>query len=341
MKSLIQVAFFAALLCFPVSAFAKAPGATCAKGPWIALSWGQDWSPEQRRAVLEHLRRGFEVYGVSVCERTARAKHPPLAEVRFAASNDDSVSLSVDVKDSVTQKRVGRDVDVRGYSKEAQALAVAIATEELVRASWVELELDSPRDHQAEEAHERRPAADIVHRVNQDTIGANEAGLRIDLRGAFEAYAAGQTHLGGDLTLRKNVANDVGLGLALGPRLALSESSRLGDVDARLLAGEAFLFLDIFHTAMLRLDWEVGLRGGWVRFESSPKAGKEVSQSAPLLIARTSVGLDLSLDPTWYLTLKAGTGYSLLGATATGRGRELTGVSGVELHGALGLGGRW
>ncbi|MGE0323327.1 MAG: hypothetical protein AB7S68_13540 [Polyangiaceae bacterium] len=341
MKPLLQAALVLALFYVAPGGAAKPASATCSDGPWIALSWGEDWSPDRRHAVLEHLRRGFEVYGVSVCERTARAKQPPLAEVRFAASNDDSVSLSVDVKDSVTRKRVGRDVDVRGYSQEAQALAVAIATEELVRASWVELELDSSRDHQAEEAHERRPAADVVHRVNQDTIGANEAGLRIDLRGAFEAYAAGQTHLGADLTLRKNVADDFGLGLALGPRLALSESSRLGDVDAKLLAGEAFLFLDIFHVAMLRLDWEVGLRGGWVRFESRTKSGSEVSQGAPLLIARTSVGLDLSLDPTWYLTLKAGTGYSLLGATATGRGRELTGVSGVEFHGALGVGGRW
>ncbi|MCA9643717.1 MAG: hypothetical protein H6718_00745 [Polyangiaceae bacterium] len=341
MKSLVQVAFIAALLCFPVSAFAKAPSPSCSEGPWIALSWGDDWSAEQRRAVLEHLRRGFEVYGVAVCEREAAPARQPLAEVRFAATDADSVSLSVDVKDRVTQKRVGRDVDVRGYSREAQALAIAIATEELVRASWVELELESPREQQTAAPRASTPAPDVVHRVNQDSIGTAAAGLRIDVRGAFEFYAGGQTHLGGDLTLRQNLTGDLGLGFALGPRLALRDTSRLGSVDAKLMAGETFLFLDLLHGEMLRLGWEVGVRGGLVRFESDPTSGAEVTRSAGLLVAKTSIGLDLALDTTWYLALNAGVGHTLVGATATGRGRELTGVSGLELHSSLGLGGRW
>lgn len=340
MSRLLRASLVLALLCLTASTIAKPASPACGRGPWLALVWSDQWNAEQRQAVLEHLRRGFEIYGVSVCERGA-APEPPLAEVSFGDRADDSVSLSVDVRDSVTKKRLGRDVDVRGYSKEARALAVAIATEELVRASWVELELDSPRDQRAVEPRGTEPTPDVVHRVNQATLGTDTTRLRIDLRGAFETYAAGQTHFGGDLALRQDLSTDLGLGFALGPRVALREASRLGDVETRLLTAEAFGLLNLIRTAILRVDWEIGLRGGLARFASSPNSGSEVTESAALLVLKTSVALDLALDATWYSTLNAGTGHSLVGATATARGREVTGMSGLELHGALGLGGRW
>ncbi|MCA9626154.1 MAG: hypothetical protein KC766_00750 [Myxococcales bacterium] len=331
-----------ALLCTTVSAFAAPTSPSCSRGPWIALVWGDHWSPTQRTTVLEHLRRGFEVYGVSVCERPTKPQRPPLAEVRFGESGDESVNLSVDVRDSVTRKRVGRDVDVRGYSQEARALALAIATEELVRASWVEIELAAPHGTESPaRAAQPSDAPDVVRRVNRDSIRQPPARLRLGLRGMFETYSGGQTHLGVDLTLHQALGQRLGLGLGLGPRIALTETSRLGDVDARLLAGEAFAWFAVVRTDSLELDWELGLRGGVLRFQSDPASGVEQDRNAALLIAKTSLGLDLGLGTAWSLGGNVGVGHSLVGATVTGRGRELTGVSGLELHAGLGLGGRW
>ncbi len=342
MIRLLRSASVLALLCLTASAGAKPTSSTCKHGPWIALEWGDDWSAGERRAVLEHLRRGFEVYGVSVCEKSTKTQELPLAEVSFSSAGRDSVSLSVDVRDSVTQKRVGRDVDVRGYSKEGQALAVAIATEELVRASWVELELDSPHNEEPPKRRVKNPeAADAVRRVNQDSIRSEPIRLRLELRGMLETYSGGQTHWGADLALRQALGSGFGLGLALGPRVALRESSRLGDVTASLLAGEAFAWANIIRGATVALDWEVGLRGGLLRYQSQPQAGAAITENAGVLIAKTSLTLDLALGSAWYLGLNAGVGHSLMGATATGRGRELTSVSGLELHGGLGFGGQW
>ncbi len=81
--------------------------------------------------------RGFWSWG---CTARAASAPPPLATIQVSW-HPDAVALTVEVHDAVTAKRVSRDVALEGVPRDGQPLTVALEADELLRASWAELEL--------------------------------------------------------------------------------------------------------------------------------------------------------------------------------------------------------
>ena len=312
----------------------SAPSA-CSRGAWIAVDFAPGWDPSQRQAVLEHLSTGFDLYRVQVCPSEG-ARKDPLAAIRVAQAAGENVNISVDVWDAVTRKRIGRDVDLAGYSQEAQALAIAVAIEELVRASWVELRLKPKR-----EAPPPQPAPPEVEHVVRDSVQttAPERQTRLVARGAGEAYSGGQVHLGGDLVFRQDLSGRFAVGLVLGPRFAAAKTIDAGTLRARAFCGELVGDVKLFGSRGLRLELEAGLRGGSLVFEGESPETRQTA-GGPTLVARSGLVLTLNLSDAFGVELGAGTGAALIGAEATAEGNPVSAASGVEGHASLGLGVR-
>jgi hypothetical protein len=86
--------------------------------------------------------------GLDVCD-PASAEREPSALVRVEGRDELAV---IELDDRVTHKRVARDLSLRGIPANGRALAIAIAIDELLRASWAELTLRRRRDDQGDDA---------------------------------------------------------------------------------------------------------------------------------------------------------------------------------------------
>ena len=312
---------------------AEAPASQpCDEGARIAVDFAVDWGTEQRQALLDHLRAGFDVYGVRVCDRHA-ASGEVLAVVRIGHVAGQSVRISVDVSDAVTRKRIGRDVDVAGYSSEGQALAIAVATEELVRASWVELRI---REKPPAVAAAKPPAE--VERVVEDAVEPSPPRrTQLGLRAAGEAYTGGQLHWGPDLVWRQQLARRFSLGAALGPRFAISEQVELGTLEARAFLGEVLADLLLVGDPEQGLALEASVRGGNLTFEGTG-SGSSQTAGGPVVSTRSGLVYAFRFSDRVVVELSAGAGVVLVGADATGGGELLSGASGAEGHAGLGFG---
>ena len=160
--------------------------------------------------VTEQLRASLAKRAIAVCSGTVPTPpesgseqlaklNGPMATLVFLPLSKDGVSLSLEVHDSVTAKRVGRDVDLRNTPPDGRALVLALEADELLRATWAELALkDSPAP----------PRADVppaVRRAVETSIASTTlARGAIGVRGAVERFTGydnargGGTFLGGD-----------------------------------------------------------------------------------------------------------------------------------------------
>ena len=177
--------------------------------PWVLVPLRADgWSEAQRAGVLLDLQRTLAGQGIDAClggrpsrRRAARdAGHRPAA--RTARRRVD-----IEVRDAVTHKRVRRDVDLAPIPSDGRELAIAIEADELLRASWAEIALDTERARQAE------PRREVVRSVDQVLAPA-----RTRRSAALGARLAGEVYLGGNGAARRRRRSAA---CASSPRVAL------------------------------------------------------------------------------------------------------------------------
>jgi hypothetical protein len=191
--------FLAATLAFlAVGADAgAAPATECgATGrPWVQVI-GLDDVPANLTAFVRLLGAELASRGLELCTARVEAASSPLATVRVT-SRPDAVALTVEVHDAVTAKQVSRDVALAGVPGDSQPLTVALAADELLRASWAELEL-----------HTAPPPAmpvppEVTHTVHEALASSAPAPARVQLGVGFvwERYAHGVTLYGADARL--------------------------------------------------------------------------------------------------------------------------------------------
>src|SRR3982751_5563873 len=209
---LLALCFAGLLVPSPVAA-----QATCAgDGPWVQLQLGAGaWSEAQRASVLSDLQHTLAGQGIAACSARAPPARRAPAALTVDVSPDDTAKATVDieVRDAVTRKRVRRDVDLSRIPDDGRAAAIAIEADELLRASWAEIALDTARARQAD----ARPQ--VVGSVRQVLAPARvgDAGT-LGARGVFERYFGG-----GALTL---VGGDA-FGRIVGPRWQLEIAGEL------------------------------------------------------------------------------------------------------------------
>ena len=202
--------------------------------------------------VLLDLRAGMMLSGIDACVLGTKGSEAPLAMIELAASGEERVAVGIDVHDTLTAKRVLRDVDLSAVSDDTRALALAAAAEELLRASWAELALqDAPPP-------ERDPPPEVERAVSKSIAPAKvgRRDLALGARLAFEHPSGGLTWLGGDALVSVWPAQRWGLELGAGMRQAPAQHSTHGELSARAVGAGVHLLVALFPR-----DRALGLRG--------------------------------------------------------------------------------
>lgn len=332
----------ALLVLFAVTWAAPSAAETCGSSarPWVSLTFsGDEFSRDFEDKVLADLRAGLSERGIDACaDASGPSAEPPLASVAITAVSAKNVAVSVEVRDAVTEKRVSRDIDLGRVPPDGRAFALAIAIDELVWASWAEIALARTSTRGAAPLPRKPPPREVSAGVERELPHASGRSSELVVHFAAERYLGGQTHLGGDLGTLLPLAERATLELEAGVRQASAVSAPDGRVLASSVGIGAALRFSLMHTAAAELGPSVGARVAVTRLRGAAGPSSSESEFSGLTAyARLGVWSSLRLGGPLHLDAALGAGAPLRALEATDGGHDVTGVSGLELSGELGL----
>jgi hypothetical protein len=308
-----------------------ATGVECrGERPWVLLDASQ--TGKLSAGVLMDLRAGLRPSSIEVCEGESGSLRA-LAMVVVRRLRAGRHRYSVDVTDAVTEKRVGRDLDLGTLPEDGRTLALAVAAEELLRASWAELALRGVRSPETSAPPEVR----AVVASSEPTPAPRYTAL--GARFAIEHFAQGQTQFGADAFSFRPLSDELSMLLSLGVRRALSEPAPHGSIEARALSAELGLGLRLVRGGVLELGPFAGARALWLEFSGSGLEGvPERRAQGASVTARGGFSLAFGAASVLRSYSSVGFGVALKSFSAADAGEVVTGTAGLELFGATGIG---
>jgi len=281
-------------------------------------------------AMLGDLRAGLAETQIEVCTASAAARRRPLARVSIDENAGDRLVFTIEVTDSVTLKRVARSVSLAELPADGRAFALAVATEELLRATWAELALRGVRKPNA-------AAPPEVRRVVEPKAPPQPS-RAVGARLAFEHYRGGQTHYGGDAFWINPIGGWLGVELALGARSGLTVSAPHGSISGSSLVLALALKPLLLRATDVELDALLGAQAARVTFDAEgagSAAGRQASGYT--LYARGGFALALGGPSSLRSHTHLGAGIPLRAFSAADEGRIATGVSELEIFATTGI----
>jgi hypothetical protein len=303
--------------------------------PWVLVQVrGDDWSTADRAVVLADLQRTLATQGIDACLGEAHPSTPALATLAIDVSPGSKGTVDIEVSDAVTHKRVRRDIDLIRIPPDGRAAAIAIEADELLRASWAEIALDTAR------ARAAVPRQEVVRTVSQAlTPAPSRRGSTLGARAVSEHYFGGTTLLGADAFGHWPLAPRIDLEIALGGRVSPRAAATHGRV--RAVAAGAGLGLSWRLAESQRrasLDGGAALSASWLEFRADPAPGAESSPYASLMVVgRLRLVGRIAVGDRLHLTAGLEGGAALRGVEATDAGQIVASANGVELGALLGL----
>jgi hypothetical protein len=315
---------------------ASAQPACGANRPWVALLPSRKLPRSiDRRAVEERLRVELAARRLDLCTGTpAPGARPPVATIALEAgaeADGDRVDLEIDVRDDVTSKRVGRGVQLASVPPDGRAAVVALAADELLRASWAELALEGARVSS-------RPAPPEV-RAAVAPRASEPSDLVLGVRAAAEWWSAGLSLYGGDAALGWQVTPRLSLEILGGARAAPDVAAGSGDVSvmaASFRGGPRLAVTRPGGAAVFSLAARAS--GYWLRLSGEAHAGVEGrSTSAGAFALELAPRVDATVARGVEVTIEAGPALAVRGVEANDRGAAVSGVAGLAAMTAVGL----
>lgn len=306
--------------------------------PWVLMDV-TGTSPEFSSRLIADLRAGLAPSRIDACMEVPVRRGQLLATVKIAAQPEPPNRFSIDVSDAVTQKRIGRDVDLSHVPSDGRAFALAVAAEELLRASWAELALSREKATLRTEREATQPAAAATGPAPPPAPRRAESRLHaLGVRVGFEHYTGGQTQFGADLFWIHPGLGWMAFGLGLGARRALAVDAATGTISATALGGDVSLRPRLLSAGVLNLDGVLALRIAQVYFSGSPAGGGVGHDSAStVLYGRAGVSLAVGRRGSVRSLSELGAGAPLRSFSASEAGEIVTGVSGVEVFASTGV----
>jgi len=327
---LVYLAALCALM-FSARAHAQQPGNCDASRPVIEIEVRQSaLAPLTREHFLLELRVAVARWGLNLCTGSAETG-APLARVVVASSGRKRIGIRV--RDPATQEEVARDADLSALPEDVHGEAVALAVEELLKASWLGLaltdEVPSPAPEQPQPLRSelRQEAAQSRHRP-----------LSFGVRGALDMYSRGATLAGADLFLTAQTQRLLGAQASVGARKGTPYDAEHGRIALRTLNAEVAFVMRAFERRSFTLLFPVALNLSWVTFTGIADAGDLGRTRAGLTVAMscTPSGI-LHLGQRTALVLALGPGRVLRGVAAQDEGRTAFALAGWSAHAHLGV----
>jgi hypothetical protein len=311
------------------AAHAQAHGQCGLSKPWVALS---SRTPEAfAAALLSELRAGLSPSNIEVCDAASSDVPEPLAQVAIQIVL--AARYRLEVTDSVTRKRVSRELDLSQLPADGRALALAVAAEELLRATWAELALRGA--HSAQTA----PPPEVQAVVQADAQPRPARRFKaLGARLAFEHYLGGQTHYGADLFAAVPIGPVAALLLGVGARRALTVQAPHGSIGATGYAAELGLSLTFVQRTSLSVAVFASGRALSLEFQPEGEPGVAARpQRGVAFISRVGLALAFGRPGVLRSYSTLGGGLPLRAYSAADSGITVSGVSELELFGTTGL----
>jgi hypothetical protein len=271
---------------------------------------------------------------IDLCASTEAPGSGAIATV-LVAPRPGAVTLTVEVRDALTQKQVRRDVALSAIPVDVRPLTIALAADELLRASWAELALrTSP------------PAAQpvppqVLEAVHEALPARTPVGLPVELGAGFvwEQYTRGLTMYGADARL----------GVWLTPRLELAAHVGLRSAPATTTADgsvqpSAWSISTLGVFSFLRGDTGWGLDGALrlalerVNFAPTPRGAATGSQrDGYAVLAGLGPQGWIAIVPALRLGAEVLATLPLRGLEAADGGAAFVGIGGIGWTGQVGL----
>ncbi len=317
-------------------AWAEAPHhCDAATAPWILLRT-EAADAENSAHVIEQLRASLLPRGVDVCSSDDDARGAAIAAVEVSSLGRATVQTTIIVRDQLTDKRVERDLDLSAIPQDGRALTVALALDELLRASWAELMLVSahrtsipiPKAVTDTVAADVAPAAQTAVRARDWEIGG---GL------AAEHFGDGHDQFGVDAEGPYWPSPRLGFHAKIGGRGGLVVHATDGSVSSSALVGAVGGNVALTpRQSRARLELVAELWGAHVNF-SGDGQGSRAAESGDAVYAIASAKAGYAWRPSLRTFVSVGLGAPLRTLHATDAGSRVTGLGGVLVSGAAGV----
>jgi hypothetical protein len=316
---------------------------------WLRVAFaGDGFTPALRARVIEQLGAEFHAHGLALCEASTAPSDPqPLADIVLALTTESVLSL--EVRDAVTDKQITRELRLASVPRDALALSITLAAEELVHASWIEAALAPPPAPapplglQPVPAPVREVNAQEVARMPRAPQTTSSWMAQAAVMGAAERSTGGQTDLGGDV--RFLLGGRLAMGALAGVRVAPTVTSQHGSVRGReLLAGGGVSYSFVPREAPWGGDLGIRAELVEVQFSGIPSSGPQGAAIESLrgtalgAILSGTLGAWVRIGGPWRIVADANVGGPVHAVTATDSGTAATGVSGVTFGLAVGVG---
>jgi hypothetical protein len=274
---------------------------------------------------------------IAVCTTPAEGAPPPIGVVAVRSSAE-AAFVEVDVRDDLTAKSLKREIALGDVPSDVRALTVAVAADELLRASWAELAVKSAPPPK------RQIPAEVRDTVRDTMVDAKPDGsprIAFGAGAALDAFTGGSTLLGADVLLDVWIIPRLRIIGRFGLRTGLAASGADGEVATSAFAFELGAALTV-TPPQLRGGLDLAVRAGVMRvaFVATPSSGAAGRSLADAAVLGDAVLIGwLRLAPNLRALVDAGVTVPLRPVVATDGSNVITGVSGVGVSATLGLWG--
>ena len=275
---------------------------------------------------------------IAVCTTPSEGAPPPLGVVAVRTSGE-AAFVEVDVRDDLTAKSLKREVALADVPSDVRALTVAVAADELLRASWAELAVKSAPPPKRQVPVEVR---DAVRDTMESPKREDHPRVAFGAGAALDAFTAGSTLLGADVLLDVWIVPRLRVLGRFGLRSGLSSRGADGDVATSAIAFKLGAAVTL-TPPQLRAGLDLALRAGVMRvaFVATPTVSGATARSLDgvAVLADAAVLGWLRLATNLRALADAALSVPLRPVVATDGPTTVTGVSGVGASVTLGLWG--
>ncbi len=289
---------------------------------------------ESTEEVTRLLRAELAARHIALCDTADPNAPPPIATVS-ANIGEATAVVRVEVHDSVTRKALTRDVPLDTLARDTHPLTVALAADELLRASWAEIALASsaPLDAPAE------VVATVRETLKPEPAMAHPPRAALGAAAAIDAFGTGTVFLGADLVAGLWLVPRVRIDVRFGARSALTESGPDGSVAATALVGKLGALVTLTSPARA-FGLDVLARVGFMRasFVPTPTANAVGTPSTDVAIVGEAAAQGwVRLASALRLSVSAGPSVAFRPVRITDGAREIGGIDGAGVVTSLDL----
>jgi hypothetical protein len=288
---------------------------------------------------VAQLRAGLEARRIELCEaRDGRPAGAAASEIMLSVEPGEIVTVAL--RDAITGKRLAREVPLASVPPDARPLTVALAVDELLRASWVELALgDAPTP--------ARPVPPeigaLIRPATASPVSARRHRWELGAALAAAHFGSGTVLAGVDLGARGAPTPVLSVHVAMGLRAGTTVHAADGDVRSTAFDGDVGIELILPpHARDGRAELAVGADGHLIhaRFAGEPHPGSRGGDAtATALYLGAGLRGSVHLAPAFGLSLACGFGVPVHAVDVFDGSARVAGLSGSML--SLAVGGWW